>query len=416
MAPKPVRERSGGSHGAGVAARWLQCATVRAKTLTLAGLLASVLLGGCSLGDEPSRPPQLGTRSGDDDAAAKLGFPSTATKNTIRVGGGDAAADAAGVASAVFPGTTDPVRPTAVVLVDGDDWQAGVTAAVLAAPPIGAPLLISEGGDLPPITSDTLKRLKPKGSDLSKDAQVIRIGDRPPRPSGFKTAVIEGKDPYTRAAAIDRFFSAAKGKPSRNVVVASGEQAAFAMPAAAWAARSGDSVLLTSKDTVPEPTVEAIKEHSKPNIYVLGPRTVISSKAAKELEKLGNVTRIDGPTPVENAIDFARFERRGFGWGVTVPGYNLTLAGTSRPRDAAAAAALATKGVYAPLLLTDRAAELPRALETYFLSIQPGFEDDPGQAVYNRVWILGDDKQLSVPAQARLDQITELVPVQANAP
>ena len=128
------------------------------------------------------------------------------------------------------------------------------------------------------------------------------------------------------------------------------------------------------------------------------------------------MTRIDGPTPVENAIDFARFERRGFGWGVTVPGYNLTLAGTSRPLDAAAAAALATKGVYAPLLLTDRAAELPRALETYFLSIQPGFEDDPGQAVYNRVWILGDDKQVSVPAQARLDQITELVPVQANAP
>ena len=44
--------------------------------------------------------------------------------------------------------------------------------------------------------------------------------------------------------------------------------------------------------------------------------------------------------------------------------------------------------------------ELPRTLETYLLSIQPGFEDDPGQAVYNRVWILGDDKQVSVPAQA----------------
>ena len=48
--------------------------------------------------------------------------------------------------------------------------------------------------------------------------------------------------------------------------------------------------------------------------------------------------------------------------------------------------------------------------------LQPGFEDDPGQAVYNRVWILGDDKQVSVAAQARLDQITELIPVQANAP
>ncbi len=103
-----------------------------------------------------------------------------------------------------------------MVLVDKDDWQAGVTAAALTARPIGAPILISDGGDLPPVSADTLKRLKPKGSDLSKDAQVIRIGDKPARPDGFKTAVIEGKDPYERAAAIDRFFSAAKGKPSRE--------------------------------------------------------------------------------------------------------------------------------------------------------------------------------------------------------
>ena len=390
--------------------------TVRVTTLSLAAAVGLAAISGCSLGDEPSKPPQLGTQSGDENAAQKLGFPSTATKNTIRVGGGDAAADAAGVASAVFPGTSDAARPTAVVLVDKDDWQAGVTASLLAARPIGAPLLISDGNELSPITRDTLERLKPKGSDLSKDAQIIRIGNKPPRPSGFKTAVIEGRDPYERAAAIDRFFSAAKGKPSRNVVVASGERAEFAMPAAAWAARSGDSVLLTAKDTVPPATVAALKEHGKPSIYLLGPKDVVSSKGSKALEKLGKVTRIQGPTAVENAIEFTRFDKGRFGWGVTVPGYNLTLAGTSRPLDAAASAALAAKGVFAPLLLTDRASELPRPLEAFLLSVQPGFEDDPGQAVYNRVWILGDDKQLSVPAQARLDQITELVPVQANRP
>lgn len=389
---------------------------VRARTISLAAVLAIAGLSGCSLGDEPSKPPQLGTQSDDEDAATKLGFPSTATKNTIRVGGGDAAADAAGVASAVFPGTNDAARPTAVVLVDKDDWQAGVTASVLAARPIGAPLLISDGDKLSPVTKDTLKRLKPKGSDLSKDAQIIRIGDEPPRPDGFKTAVIEGKDPYERAAAIDRFFSAAKGKPSADVVVASGERSEFAMPAAAWAGRSGDSVLLTRRDSVPPATVAALKEHKRPNIFILGPKAVVSDKAAKELEKLGKVTRIQAPTPVENAIEFARYQKGGFGWGVVVPGYNLTLAGTSRPLDAAASAALATKGVFAPLLLTDRASELPKALEAYLLSIQPGFEDDPGQAVYNRIWILGDDKQVSVPTQARLDQITELVPVQGNAP
>ena len=389
------------------------------RTRTIAALLltATAGLAGCSVGgNESGRPPQLGTKSNDKQAVVKLGFPSSATKNTIRVGGSDATADAAGVASVVFPATTNANRPTAVVLVDKDDWQAGVTASVLAARPIGAPLLVSDGDKLAQVSKDTLKRLKPTGSDLSKDAKVIRIGDKAARPDGYKTAVIEGKDPYERAAAIDRFFSAARGRPSADVVVASGEKSEFAMPAAAWGARSGDSVLLTAKDSVPAATRKAIAAHSKPHIYVLGPPSVISNKAVAQMRKLGSVVRIQGKTPVTNAIAFARFQKAGFGWGVVVPGYNFTVASASRPLDAAAAAALATRGVFAPLLLTDQAKAVPKPLQDYLLSVQPGYEKDPGQAVYNRVWILGDDQQISVNAQARLDQITELIPVQNNAP
>ena len=33
--------------------------------------------------------------------------------------------------------------------------------------------------------------------------------------------------------------------------------------------------------------------------------------------------------------------------------------------------------MFAPLLLTDDADTLPRALEGYLLDVQPGFEDDP---------------------------------------
>jgi ell wall binding domain 2 (CWB2) len=382
-------------------------------------LAVVAVLAGCSTDDDQSRPPQLGVKANDEQAVEKLGFPSSATRNTIRVGGSDAASDAAGVAGALYPATGDSDRPTAVVLVDQDDWATAIAASVLVGRPIGAPILLSDGSDLPAVSQDVLDHLKPKGSDLSKDAQVIRVGPDVARPDGFKTALIEGDDPFERAAAIDRFFSAARGKPSNDIVLYSADDAEFAMPAAAWAARSGDSVMPVRRNRIPGPVAKALAEHSKPNVFLLGPEKVISKKVVTQLEKrklARDVQRIEGPTAVENAIAFARYEKGDFGWGVVVPGYNFALASTSRPADAAAAAALATRGVFAPLLLSDDADELPPKLEEYFLSVQPGYEDDPSQAVYNRAWILGDDKAISVHQQAQLDQLTELIPVQSNAP
>jgi hypothetical protein len=378
------------------------------------------LLGGCSLGDdETSRPPQLGVEAEDEEAAEKLGFPSSATRNTIRVGGSDAAADAAGVAGALYPATGASDRPTAVALVDQDDWQTAIAAAVLAGPPIGAPLLLSDAGELPAVTEDTLERLDPRGSDLSEDAQVIRIGPEVARPEGYKTALVQGEDPYARAAAVDRFFSAARGRPSNDVVLYSGERAEWAMPAASWAARSGDAVLPVEADSIPRPVARALADHERPNVYLLGPERIISKQVAGELRerKLArSVNRIEGDTPVENAIAFARYEKGDFGWRVNIPGYNFAIASTTRPADAAAAAPLATRGVFAPLLLTDDPEALPEPLEAYLLSVQPGYEGDPRDAVYNRAWILGDDTAISVRQQAQVDTITELIPVQANAP
>jgi hypothetical protein len=389
------------------------------RRLSALFLLIALSAAGCSTDDEQSRPPQLGVKADDEQAAERLGFPSTATRNTVRVGGSDAASDAAGVASALYPATGDADRPTAVVLVEQDDWATSVAASVLAGRPIGAPILLTDGSQLPPVTEDVLNRLQPKGSDLSKDAQVIRIGAGTARPAGFKTALIEGDNPFQAAEAIDRFFSAARAKPSNDVVLYSAEQGEYAMPAAAWAARSGDAVLPVSRNKIPAPIVKALREHDRPNVFVLGPESVIDKRVLEQLKerKLArSVNRIEGPNPVENAIAFARYEKGDFGWGVVVPGYNFTVASSTRASDAAAAAALGTRGVFAPLLLSDDADELPPKLEEYLLSVQPGYEDNPGEAVYNRAWVIGDDEAISVPQQAQIDQLTELVPVQANAP
>lgn len=391
---------------------------------TLLALVAASAIAGCSLSDENSGgggsatapepgTPATGVKSEEKSAAAQLGFPTVATKNTTRVSGGDSAADVAGATSAVWPATSDRSRPPVVALVDKDDWQGALSASVLSAAPVRGPMLLSDGPNLPPVSSDTLNRLKPKGSQLTKGAQVVLIGDKPRAPKGFKPASLSGKDPYETAAAVDRFFSAAKGKPSDDVIVTTGERAPYAMPAAAWAARSGDSILLTRQDVLPPATQRALATHERPNIYVLGPEEAVSEKVVRQLARFGKVKRIAGKNPVDNALEFARFKGDGdFGWDANVAGRNLTVASTDRPLDLAGGAAFGTNGIFAPLLLTDTDDPLPKALDGYFLDVQPGYEDDPRDAVYNHVWILGDTKTVSPAAQDRIDQVSTLIPVQ----
>ena len=378
-------------------------------------LACCALFAGCSLGDDEDTPPQIGVKADDEEAAADLGFPFTATKNTTRVGGGDAIADVAGVAGAVWPATSDTTRPKVVVLVDKDNWQGGVAASVFAGTGFAAPLLLSDDDDLPAVSEDTLDRLDPRGSDAAKGAAIIRIGSRPPEPGGYKTTTIDGDDVYKLAAEIDRFHAVATGEPSDDVIIASGERAEYAMPAAAMAARSGDAVLLAGRNDLPAPSVEGLKRHEKPDVFILGPESVIGPEVERKLKPLARrVQRVEGPTPVQNAIEFARFQSGSFGWGAEVPGQNFTVASTSRPMDAVGAASLATNGVFAPLLLTDDSETLPRSLESYLLDVQPGFETDPRLSVFNHVWILGDEDTISVEEQGRIDEVSALIPVEIS--
>ena len=119
----------------------------------------------------------LGQSGDEEPAGPALGFPVFATKNTTRVGGADPVADAAAVAQAVFPSRSEDTRPAAVVLVDQDDWRAGIAASQLAAAPVRAPVLFTEGDQLPEASADALDKLQPTGARQAGNAQVIRIGD-----------------------------------------------------------------------------------------------------------------------------------------------------------------------------------------------------------------------------------------------
>ena len=386
---------------------------VRAKgrrlhlVVALAAALATALTVASCGGDDNPVEVRLKEETADQTV---LGFPALATKNTTRVGGKDPAADAAGTATATYPGQTRGTRPRAVTLVDQDDWRAGVAASVLMARPLRAPILLTDGGDLPQASSTALETLKPTGAPPAGGAQVIEIG--PARaPGDLRGRRISGGDPVKLAAAIDAFATDVAGRPSPNVVIVSADEPGFAMPAASWAAKSGDAVLFTEGSSLPKATRQAIRRHERPRIYVLGPERVISSSVERSLRRLGTVKRIQGTTPVSNSIAFARYVDATFGWGVRDPGHGLVFANVDRPEDAAAAAALGGSGKYGPLLLLDSANALPQQLENYLLDIQPGYRFDPVRGVYNHAWILGDESAISLGVQSRIDELSEIVRV-----
>lgn len=379
-----------------------------------AALAGAVGLAGCgSDGTDLSEGPVLGKKGEEESASVALGFPGFATKNTTRVGGADPTADAAGTALAVFASSASTQRPRAVTLVRDDDWQAGIAASVFMSVSVRAPVLLTAGTDMPDASADAIRALRPTGARTLRGAQVIRIGDAA-RASAGREVRVRGANPYALAQQIDRLQSVAAGKNSDRVVVTTGEQARFAMPAAAWAAKSGDPVLFVRRDSVPPETRAALKAHQQPKIYVLGPPAVISNRVLAELRKLGTVRRVSGRDPVTNAIAFARFVDGQFGWGVIDPGHGLVFASSRRPLDAAAAAPLSASGKYGPLLLTE-SPRLPTPLVEYLLDIQPGYERDPVRGVYNHGWVMGDSQVISVAEQARLDSLLEIVPVTNTA-
>ncbi len=364
------------------------------------------------MGSGPTVVVSEGDSGGGDAPATDLGFPGFATLNTTRVGGPDPTASAAGVALAAHPSEGNIGRPRMVTLVPADSWQAGIAAASLSFPAIGSPVLLSGADEVPSVTASAIQKLQPTGVKRADGTQLLSIGGVA-APEDLEGLTIASDDPATIADEIDKRRTKLGGAADPDhILVVSSEQSDFAMPAAAWAARSGDPIVFADGDEVPQPTLDVLDRHKDARIYVLGPEDVISAKAVKELSvDKRKPTRIEGEDAVTNAIEFARFSDGTFGWNINDPGHGIVIANTSLPADAGASASLSAAGKPGPLLLTDDAATVPVPLRGFLLDTKPGYVDDPARAVYNHVWLIGDDAAISVPFQAEVDGLTELTRV-----
>jgi hypothetical protein len=386
----------------------------------MTALALAAALAGCG-----KSLPSEGQNGGSATAIAPVspqGAGAVATKNTTRLGGADAATDAAAVAVAVHPGLTAAGRPQAVVIVDEREWGAALAAGALAGAPLGAPLLYSGREGLPRVSEEALKTMRPTGAAALGGAQVIAVG-RAAAPAGWRVARVSGGDPYALGAAVANLVAKTQGREPRQVVVAAADgPPALAMPAAGLAAESGVPILLVSgAGALPAATKAALGQWRRPSIYVVGSTASVSSPVVRQLERYGAVKRIASPVgrigpddPVGNAIAVALFSEGGFGWGVDEPGHGLVFASALRPLDAPAAAPLSASGEYGPLLLLGGANGVPQVLSEYLKDIRPGYSQAPQyrpvHGAYNHGWLIGDESAIGSTTQAELDAMLEIAP------
>jgi len=357
---------------------------------------------------------------------APQGAVSVATKNTTRLGGGDAASDAAAVARAVYPGLTVASRPQAVVIVDSGNWGAALAAAALSSAPLRLPVLYSERGILPEVSLQALAAMHPTGAAALGGAQVIVIGTGAVAPSGYRARItsVPADDPGA-AAAVEAVLAAARSAaPHQVLVVPADAPQALEMPAAGLAAESGAPILFASAKGVPSATSVVLSRLHRPAIYLLGFSSAARGTLAA-LQRLGTATAITGASvigeglnPVGNAVAVSRYTDGSFGWGVKEPGHGLVFANASRPLDAPAAALLSATGDYGPMLLLEDPAKVPATLATYLSNIQPAYgtapQYQPVRGAYNHGWLIGDERAISAATQAEIDTMLEIVPGKAS--
>ena len=374
-------------------------------------LIALDPFGGGGKGDTRVVTIAVATDNAQQTPVGTLGFPLVATRNTTRISGPDPTADAAAAALATHPPAPDVAPLRAATLVPDDDWQSGIAASVLAGPPLRIPVLISQHGAVPDATSQALAQLNPRGVGRSGSVAVFSAGGAAV-PSGLHSQKVQGDSPAQIANSIDQLRQRLVRAEPPHILVVSSDQGGYAMPAAAWAARSGDPVLYSGRNQVPSATLAALRRHPAAAVYVLGPASVISKAAVSQIARVAaSVQRVGATGAAQNALLFARYSNGSFGWNINDPGHGMELANADRPLDAAAAASLASTGKWGPLLLTEEADGLPPELKSFLLDIKPGYATDPTRAVYNHIWLMGDATAIGGQVQAEVDELAELAPI-----
>jgi len=357
-------------------------------------------LSACGQSEGPAAPAAGLTAA---DAGEQLEF----GRNVARIGG-ISPSDVAGAAVlAAYPPGGD--TPTSWFLLPQHRWHEAVLAAQFATDPVDAALLPINKEYIPPAAIDLLSRIEARGYPRAKGLEAVVLGkagtdvfvDLTDR--RLKATQLKAASPTDLSETLVPFHGGGAGKYSSNIVVASADERDYALPAAAWSAYSGDTLVFVTKDGVPPATARILAQREKlrlekPTMYLIGPERVISASVAGQLAAYGSVKRVAGESAAATSVALARYHdpQTLFGWNMKRGPANVSLVNPKQWGNAIGAWTFAAAGPQAPLLLTESPQFLPPPVARYVEAL--GRAGEPSQG-----FVFGDRKSISSRALQQLD-------------
>ncbi|MCL4294470.1 MAG: DUF4396 domain-containing protein [Anaerolineae bacterium] len=323
------------------------------------------------------------------------------TKDSTRLAAENPGALSITAAQTLFPAGNE-ARPNAVIRVSADTWQPGVAAAPLVRW-LNGPLLLDDGATE---IERELDRLQPEGVNALDGATVVRISLGQTSDSEDTTQIQAGSAPEL-AAQVDSLIERLRGEVQPHIWLVP-DDPNYAIPAAYWAAQSGD-VILFGGNPLPAATRQALERRGgQARIYLVGPDV-----ESEDLSRYGVVLRVVAWDGVAAAVALASYrdEATGAGWGLDgtryVTTHNFVLANRDDPALAIAGLSLGRFGKFGPLLWVERD-QIPSATDQYLWKMKPEFFNTPAEGPFNHLWLLGGPEQISVKTQGWADLSQEI--------
>lgn len=396
------------------------------KVLFLFALLITIsVLGACSnAGDHGSKGDEHGkehaktetTGSTEQLEASKEGLLHLNTKNVTRLNSGDPFEMSVLTSQTIWPATHEANQPGTIMLAPLENWQLSLASLNLVHHPNDGPLLFINEGTIPDLILSEIIRLNPKGNVNGTQIMVVgQLNDGElEKLNGFEVLTIEEENPAAFAFEIDELYAELINDIPQSVIIGSldDKAKAYTIVAGSWITHMNESLLYVSETEIPAETIAALEKRAgNASIYVVGPESIISADVVNQLGQFGKVTRINGETPAQVSIEFAKFkdDATDFGWGITNPGHGIVLVPTASPEFAIASAPFAHLGKHAPMVWLEDG-KMTEEMHEYLALLKPTFENDPTEGPYNHAYLIANEQLVSFATQGFIDEMLEIVP------